>query len=132
MIKFTEDKLIELGYKIENAVVEDVNISMGDHSCITFTLTVKSKGWGCGVYGGYCLGHGYLGAKPEFFDRSPKGLELIAQVMNIIGVSEFNDMKGKHLRVATKDWGDTVKIIGNIIEDKWFDIESFFKDSEGE
>ena len=31
---------------------------------------------------------------------------------------------------ATKGWGDSVKIIGNIIKDKWFDAETFFADKK--
>ena len=32
--------------------------------------------------------------------------------------------------VATKGRGNPVKIIGNIIKDKWFDAETFFADKE--
>ena len=42
--------------------------------------------------------------------------------------SKFEDLKGKYVRVAIKGWGHSVKIIGNILEDKWFDIETFFAD----
>ena len=48
-------------------------------------------------------------------------------IMNVVGVERFNDMKGKYVRVAIKGLGSPVKIIGNIIEDKWFDPELFFK-----
>lgn len=41
-------------------------------------------------------------------------------------------MKGKYIRVATKGWGDTIKIIGNVIKDQWFDTESFWNDEKGE
>lgn len=34
--------------------------------------------------------------------------------------------------MATKGWGSTVKIIGNILEDKWFDYESFFDDMKND
>lgn len=37
---------------------------------------------------------------------------------------------GGYCRVATKGWGSTVKIIGNIINNLWFDYDSFFKDKE--
>lgn len=125
MKQYTEKELIKLGYKIENALIKNVDISMADHGCVTLQIALNGDGWGC-VYGGYCIGHGYLGA--EEFDSSPIGIEYIARIMDIIGVSHFNDMKGKYIRVATKSWGDTIKIIGSIIKDKWFDTESFFED----
>ena len=123
--QYTEKKLIELGYKIENALIKKVDISMEDHGCVTLQIELYGDGWAC-AYGGYCIGHGYLGA--EDFDGSAKGMESIARIMDVVGVSRFNDMSGKYVRVATKGWGDTIKIIGSIIKDKWFDIETFFRD----
>lgn len=121
------EQLIDAGYKIENAKITSADLSMEDHGCLTFNMEIKSGGWGC-VYGGYCLGHGYLGAKK--FDGSAKGLEYIMRIMDTVGVSRMSDLKGKYIRVATKGWGDIVKIIGNIIDDKWFDPEAFFKSAE--
>lgn len=119
--------LLESGYKIENALIEKADLSMADHGCLTLAITLQGFGWGV-VYGGYCLGHGYLGATE--FDGSASGLESIMRIMDVVGVERFQDLKGKHVRVATKGWGNTVKIIGNIIQDKWFDIETFFADKE--
>lgn len=127
MKKYTYDELISLGYKIENAKITSVDLSMEDHGCLTCDLVLDGSGWGC-VYGGYCLGHGYLGAKE--FKSFPHTGEYIMMIMDTIGVSRFNDMVGKYVRVATKGWGDSIKIIGNIIDDKWFDVTSFFEDFE--
>lgn len=80
--------------------------------------------------GGYCLGKGYLGADDDFFDGSAAGMEYLIRIMDTVGVEKFQDLKGKYIRVATKGWGDTVKIIGNIIKDKWFDAETFFVDNK--
>lgn len=52
------------------------------------------------------------------------------RIMDVVGVSRLEDMKGKYIRVATKGWGSTVKIIGNIINNRWFDYDSFFKEKE--
>lgn len=75
------------------------------------------------TYGGYAIGHGCLGG--DYFDSSPKGVELIARVMNIAGVECFNNMKDRYIRVALKR-NEPIKIIGHIIRDEWFDIKSFF------
>lgn len=127
MKKYTTAQLIELGYKIENALIENVDLSMADYGCLTLALTLKGNGWGV-VYGGYCLGHGYLGAKE--FDASASGLESIMRIMDTVGVERFQNLKGKYIRVASKGWGDTIKIIGNVLKDQWFDIETFFADKE--
>lgn len=129
MRKYDCQQLVEDGYKIENAIIEKVDLSMADHGCLTLAMALNGGSWGV-VYGGYCLGHGYLGA--EEFDGSPNGLESIMRIMDTVGVERFQDLKGRYVRVATKGWGSPVKIIGNIIEDKWFDIETFFSDKEND
>ena len=121
MKKYTAKELIAEGYKLDNALITNVSLSSGDHCCLTLDITLKGDGWGC-VYGGYCLGNIY----PDSYDKdsyegSAAGMEVIMRIMDIVGVSRLEDMKGKYVRVATKKWGDTVKIIGNIIKDRWFD-----------
>ena len=129
MKKYTQEQLIESGYSIENALITNVDLSMADHGCLTLAMTLEGSGWGV-VYGGYCLGKGYLGADDDFFDGSAAGMEYLMRIMDTVGVEKFQDLKGKYIRVAAKGWGNSVKIIGNIINDKWFDTETFFADKE--
>lgn len=120
-------ELIAKGYTVENAQITSVDMSMADHGCLTLSLVLEGAGWGC-VYGGYVLAKGYVGADDDYFSGSAKGMESIVRIMDVVGCDRFNDMKNKYVRVATKGWGDRVKIIGNITKDKWFDIEDFFKE----
>lgn len=112
----TLDELIAAGYSIQNAKITNVSLNM------------EGGGWGV-VYGGYCLGKGYLGA--EEFEGSARGMEAIMRIMNTVGVSDLLKMKDKYVRVATKGLGTTVKIIGNIVNDIWFDYEAFFNENGG-
>ena len=121
--------LTNLGYTIENALIEKVDLSMADHGCLTLAMTLQGDGWGV-TYGGYCLGKGYLGADDDFFSGSAAGMEYLMRIMDTVGVERFQDLKGKYVRVATKGWGGQVKIIGNILKDKWFDAETFFIDKK--
>lgn len=130
MKEWTCKELINAGYKIENAQITFVDLSMADHACLTLKLALKGEGWCC-VYGGYCLGHGYVGADKDFFDASAEGLLSIIRIMDVIETETFNGMNNKYVRVATKGWGDSIKIIGNITKDKWFDYESFYEDLKG-
>jgi len=129
MKNYDYNKLIELGYTIENALIEKVDLSMADYGCLTLAMTLQGEGWGV-TYGGYCLGKGYLGADDDFFDGSAAGMEYLMRIMDTVGVERFQDLKGKYVRAATKGWGDQVKIIGNILKDKWFDAETFFIDKK--
>lgn len=99
---------------------------MENCGCISLDVVVEGAGWAC-VFGGYSLGHGYLGAK-EFSGYGP-GMESIARIMDTVGVAKLSDLEGRYIRAATAR-DRRLKIIGNIINDKWFDIESFFKDAQ--
>lgn len=116
--------LTDAGYEIENAKIISADLSMEECGVLTLSLVLEGAGWGC-AYGGYVLGHGYLGA--EEFKGSAKGMESIMRIMDVVGVEKFIDLKGKIVRVAARGWGGSIKIIGNVISDKWFDIESFFE-----
>ena len=125
MIKYDKSMLENGGYDIINCKIKNVNLSMKDHGSFTFLLMLEGDGIVVG-YGGYCIGKGYLGAPDNYFKGSSKGLELIMRIMDVVGVEEFSELVNKNVRIATKGLGSPVKIIGNIIKDKWFDIESFY------
>jgi hypothetical protein len=70
MNNWNQKSLENAGYKIENAKITFVDLSMADHGCLTLSLCLEGEGWGC-MYGGYVLGTGYVGA-----DESLKGQQL--------------------------------------------------------
>ena len=111
--------------KIVNAKITDVTISMADHDCLTFDIRLDGGSWGVSV-GGYCIGKGYLGAK-EFSAENGGGLVAMMRIMDTVGVERWEDLKGKYCRVKDNGWGSTITTIGNIIEDKWFDLGEFFR-----
>ena len=121
------ETVINDGNRLRNAEITNVSLNFKDHGVLTLDLTLSGGGWGV-VFGGYVLGHGYLGS--ENFKGSKAGLEAIMRIMDVVGVDDLIEMKGKHVRVATKGLGHSVKIIGNFIKDEWFDYESFFKDEK--
>lgn len=129
MREWTQKLLEEEGYTIENCIINSADLSMADHGILDMSLALEGNGFGV-VFGGYVLGHGYVNA--EEFKGSEAGLEYIMRVMDTVGVDRFSRLKHRHVRIASKGWGDRVKIIGNIIDDKWFDAESFFEDKRKE
>ena len=109
---------------ILNVKITNTSITMENHGILTFYITVEGAGMSV-LLGGYKIGEGYLGAK-AFFAVDGVGLEAIMYIMNVVGVDKWEDLKGKYCRIKTNGWGSTVNAIGNIIEDKWFDIKNFF------
>lgn len=124
MKKWTTEQLVSKGYTIKNAQITGVSLNMKNHGCLTLDLTLKGDGWGC-VYGGRVLGNGYVGAKE--FTGSEQGMVAIMRIMDTVGVDDLFALKGEYVRVPTKGIGAKVDIIGNIINDKWFDYGSFFE-----
>lgn len=123
---WSKETLIESGYTIENAQITNVSLNIKDHGCLTLDLTIEWSGGGC-VFGGVVLGKGYVGAKDDYFKGSEKGCEAIMRIMDVVGQSELHKLKDQYIRVAHKGLGSSVKIIGNIVKDKWFDYEKHFE-----
>ena len=116
--------------EIVNAKITSVSITMADHGCLTFWVTVEGSGFGVSI-GGYAIGHGYLGAS-EFKATHGGGLEAMMRIMDTVGVDTWEDLKGKYIRVVSNGWGESIKKIGHITDDKWFDIDEFFKSKDKE
>ena len=112
--------------EIRNAKITDTAIIMGDHGCLTFMIRFES-GDLCVSYGGYCIGYGFLGSD-TFTAENGSGLVAMMRIMDVVGVERWEDLKGKYVRFVDDAWGSPVRKIGNIIEDKWFDIDKFFKE----
>ena len=112
--------------KIENMKITKVSLTMADHGCLTFYITVEGAGIGVNL-GGYCIGTGYLGAQ-VFTAESGGGLVAMMNIMNVVGVHKWEDLEGKYCRIKIDGLGSTVSVIGNIIENKWFDMKKFFEE----
>lgn len=110
----------------ENARITKQTISMADHGCLTFFVYLEARAWSAG-YGGYNIAHGYLGAD-EFSAETGNGLEAMMRIMDVVGVERWEDLVGKYVRckVESSGMGPVIEI-GNIIKDKWFNIDEFFK-----
>ena len=111
--------------EIRNAKITDTSITMGDHGCLTFGILLEADAFAI-LYGGYCIGNGFLGSDTFSADNG-SGLVAMMRIMDVVGVKRWEDLKGKYVRFVDDAWGFTVNKIGNIIEDKWFDIDEFFK-----
>lgn len=109
----------------ENAKITDVSLEINDHCCLTFSITLKGSGWGAS-FGGCNLAF----FNGTLFKGSEKGLEALTRIMYVVGVSKWEDIKSRYVKVKQKD--RLVVGIGNIIEDKWFEPREFFKEVENE
>lgn len=110
---------------IKNAIIESTFLGREDHGIMTFEIYIRfDKGVCCGI-GGYVL---------DFYDKSSKkrvcsskSMDAISKILDVIGVKNWEELPGKYIRIEDDgEWGSTIDKIGNIIEDKWFDLKEFF------
>ena len=115
--------------KIENAKITSTSISMADHGCLSISICVEGNGWACNI-GGWLNGVGYLGATK--WKGNGSAIVAMMKIMDIVGVSEWEKIPGKYIRVKTEGWGGTIDEIGSLIEDKWFNLREFYKTDIGQ
>lgn len=108
---------------IKNAVIERVSIDDAQRGVLSAWLYLDYGGSGQG-FGGHAL---YL---PKSFDhhelKSYAG-HFIWRCMEIAGVTSWDAIKGKTIRVKTDGEFGMIIAIGHIVKDDWFCPEQDFK-----
>lgn len=102
--------------EIHNAQIKSTSLGYEGHGIMTSWLTLEWDGGGVG-FGGYSLG-------------GKSGIDYIEEIMKVVGVERWEDLKGKYVRVETDGWGTPVVKIGNLIKDKWLNQKEFFSKYE--
>jgi len=106
---------METTIKVKNAVIKNTMLGVEDHGILTFILHLDYGGEGQGA-GLYSLGSG----KP----RSYVTMQIIEDILKIVGVDSWEELPGKHIRVKASH--SKVYAIGNVLKDKWLDFDEFF------
>lgn len=112
--------------EIRNAKITGTKLGREDHGIMTFMIYVEFGGCGCGI-GGYALDQpdGNRISNKRIF--SAKGLEAVSEILDVVGVDNWEQLKGKYIRIKDNGWGSTIDEIGNLMEEKWFNLREFFK-----
>lgn len=113
---------------IKNARITSTMLGREDHGIMTYMIYIDAGSFSCGV-GGFCLDEYSKNIKARIFRA--KSMEAISKILDVVGVTKWENLPGKHIRFEDNGWGSQVTKIGNIIDDKWFDMKEFFgKESE--
>ena len=104
-----------------NAQIKRATLHVEDHGILTVSLVLE---WpGCAVcWGGYAL---------DRYDHALKqrigtawGLTFIQRVLSTVGVSSWDKLEGKYVRIVDGGLGSRCTVIGHITEEKWLDPEN--------
>ena len=109
--------------EIKNAKITSTKLGREDHGIMTFMICVEFGGCCCGI-GGYAL-DGYDKTTQKRVFRA-KSMEAISEVLKVVGVDSWEDLPGSYIRIKDNGWGSTIDEIGNLMEDKWFNLREFF------
>lgn len=112
--------------EIRNAKITDTMLGREDHGIMTFMLYLEWGGSVCG-YGLYAIDQ-YDGSEDKRV-FSASGLEAISKILEVVGVETWEELKGQYVRIEDNGWGETVDKIGNLMEEKWFNIREFFAET---
>ena len=108
---------------IKNAKIRSTMLGREDHGIMTWMIFIEFDHGACGV-GGYALDSYNRDTKIRVFYA--ESMESISKVLEVVGVDKWEDLPGKYIRFEDNGWGSIVTKIGNIMEDKWFDLKEFF------
>lgn len=108
---------------IRNARITETMLGREDHGIMTFTIFIEFYGGACGI-GRYALDE----FDPETQTRkfSAKSMEAVSKVLETVGVDTWEELPGKYIRFKDNGWGSIVHEIGNLIDEKWFNLKDFF------
>ena len=109
--------------EIKNAKISSTMLGREDHGIMTFMIYIDACGFSCGI-GGYCLDEFSSATQTRVFRA--ESMEAISKILEVVGVDKWEDLPGKYIRIEYNGLGSTVTKIGNIIEEKWFDLKEFF------
>jgi len=112
--------------EILNCKITCASITMTDRG-LTFYLVLNGGAIGA-KFGGYLIGNHYVGT--DEYSSDGAGIVAMMKIMDVIEVTEWEDLVGKYCRIEYEGLDTVVHKIGNIIHNKWFDIQDFFKNYE--
>ena len=129
---------------ILNAKITSASFGYCEHGILTFEIHLKASDGNHYMFGGYVLDEPISKNGKRYRIPTQKGFECLTETMKTIGTDHWDgrymgstwycdhhwdELEGKCVRIKVKDTRNfiSISVIGNLLEDKWFDIDAFWK-----
>ena len=109
----------------QNAKIISTMLGIENHDILSFYLYLDYGDSGQDA-GGYALDA--WNPTKEKRIGAPKSMELIRQIIELVGVEKWEDLPGKHIRVRADN--SQVYEIGHYLNDRWLNFTTFFRDTK--
>jgi len=115
---------------IKNAVIDGTMLGVEDHGLLTFYIYLDYGGCGQG-FGGYALDEP-LKVDGRFVRRrgTAFGTEAIMRLLKVVGVSKWEDLKGKAVRADAEQ--SKIHRLGHYLKDEWIDLKALSEEASRE
>lgn len=108
---------LDAGCTVQNALIENTDISTLDFPTVSVTLKLQCGGV---VFGGVVFGENAETADHEKYIKGWKnGMSAIFRIMQIAGVRDWDSLVGRPVRAVMK--GNTIQAIGHFMDDIFLD-----------
>jgi hypothetical protein len=98
-----------------NAEITSTSLGYEDHGLLTFMLMLSFGGTGQG-FGGYCMDGPWSERDKRRMDSKVAGF-CIRRILNVVGVSNWEDLPHKFIRVIKTDKYGDILGIANLLKD---------------
>lgn len=112
-----------------NARIESTMLGYEDHGIMTCYIHLNQQGCGQG-FGGYGLDGPWNDRLKERMPNKLCGF-WVKRILETVGVSKWEDLNGKFVRVEGDDFGE-ITGIGHITDEKWFHPKKEIKENFGD
>jgi hypothetical protein len=105
------------GCTVENAMIENADISTSDFPTVSVTLKLQCGGV---VFGGVSFGEDAIAADGgTYINGWEHGMTAIFRIMQVAGVCDWDSLVGRPVRAVMK--GNMIQAIGHFMDDIFLD-----------
>lgn len=109
-----------ISMKIVNALIRKTYLGR-THGNLTFLITLD-YGVAQQAFGGYGLGCIDNDGTDNYIS-----FKILDEILSVVGVNSWEELVGQYVRVKKDPKMSTIREIGNIMKDKWFNIDKFYE-----